>query len=355
MLKLVIKILIILLSITIMPKALTEIPTFIFFLIAIAITALNQYYNRKKITLLLIISYTITTFFYQPALLFLPALFFDLVSHFSYKYVFFFSLVFFIPNQDLQITFFLVFSSLISTILAHLLVRTAFLDLENKEIRDTNGQQKIILTRKNQQLLEQQKDVLHLTKLQERNRIARDIHDTIGHFLSRALLQTGALLATNQDEFMQPAINDLKETLTRSMNAIRNSIHDLKDDAVDLKSAISQILDESGFKTSFTYDISEETPNNIKNCLLVVLKETITNTRKHSDSTQLAVRLIEHPAIYQFLIVDNGSIAPAKKTHGIGLQNIQERVAELNGYCRISYDSGFKTFITIPKKEPKDQ
>lgn len=352
MLKLAIKILIILLSISNTPTAMLNIFTFILLLLAITTTALCQYYNRKKITLILTGSYAILSLFIPAGLIFLPVLFFDISAHFSLKYTIFLPLIFLVINDgNMQTAFFRTLVGVVALGLAHLLSRIAELDAVNKEIHDTNASQKIILTMKNQQLLESQSDVIHLSKLQERNRIARDIHDTIGHSLSRALLQTGALSAMNQNEAMQPAIDALKVTLTNSMNSIRNSIHDLKDDSIDLKTAMLQILEESGFKTSFSYDINNEMPNAVKNCFLIVLKESITNTRKHSNATLITVTVAEHPAMYQFLVADNGTKEPSEAGHGIGLQNIHERISELGGYCRMNYQGGFKTFITIPKEK----
>ena len=352
MLKLAIKILILLLIISSTPMILRDTITLLFLLLTITVTAFCQYYHLKKLTIALVASYAFISLFHPQAFVFLPVLFFDLAAHLPYKYTFFLPLILMIGSEaNRQRSFFLLLVGLIALILAYMFEHLTALGVINKEIRDTTTSQKVILIRKNQELLERQSDALYMTKLQERNRIARDIHDTIGHSLARALLQTGALHAINQDEAIKPAIEDLKETLTDSMNQIRNSVHDLKDEGIDLKSSMSQLLDESGFKTSFNYDTENEMSKTIKNCFLIVLKESITNTRKHSDASQMTVTLIEHPALYQFLITDNGTKEPASKDHGIGLQNIHERIDELDGYCRISYQSGFRTFITIPKKE----
>jgi len=113
---------------------------------------------------------------------------------------------------------------------------------------------------------------------------------------------------------------------------------------------VAQILEESGFKTSFNYDVSSELPTEVKNCFLIVLKESMTNTIKHSNATKIDVTIAEHPAMYQFLVTDNGTKEPAQTGHGIGLQNIHERISELDGYCRINFLGGFRIFITIPKR-----
>ena len=352
MLILAIKALIVLLGISVTPAIFGNTLTYIFLLLAITATALSQYYNIKKLTIVLVGSYTFFSVYHPNALVFLPMLFFDLAKHFPFKYTIFLSLIFIVTGEgNMQITLFRILVGIVALVLAYLFSRVAELDVVNKEIRDTNESQKIILTMKNQKLLERQNDEIHMTKLQERNRIARDIHDTIGHSLSRALLQTGALSAINQNEAMDPAIAALKETLSSSMNSIRNSIHDLKDDSIDLKSSMKKILNESGFETSFSYDVDNEFPNDVKNCFLIVLKESITNTRKHSDATQITVTVAEHPAIYQLLVTDNGTKKPSQTGYGIGLQNINERISELDGYCRMNFQGGFRTFITIPKKE----
>ena len=352
MLTLTIKALIILLSISNVPTLFGNRVTFAYLLLAIAVTSFSQYYQIPKLTFSLVGFYITISLLHPAALTFFPVLIFDLATHLPYKHTIFLPLIFIAINDgNRQAVVFHILLGFIALFLSHLLSQLLKLDAINKEIRDTNAAQKLILTTKNQKLLERQSDVLHMAKLQERNRIARDIHDTIGHSLSRALLQVGALSAINQNEATQSAIDALKETLTNSMNSIRRGVHDLKDDGIDLKSSLAQILKESEFKTSSNYDVDTELPNNVKNCFLIVLKESITNTRKHSNATKITVTIAEHPAIYQFLVADNGTHEPSESKHGIGLQNIHERINELDGYCRMNYQGGFRTFITIPKRE----
>ena len=348
MLKLAIKTLIILLTISNMHTVINDNITLIFLLLAITTTALNQYYNTTKLTFTLLISYSLISLFHPFAFMFLPVLFFDGAIHLKPKHTFFFPLIFLTtPNEH---TFFHILMGFLALILSHMFTNLVNSDIANKKIRDTNSSQKKSLIMKNQELINLRTDEINMAKLKERNRIARDIHDTVGHYLSRALLQTGALSAINKNESMQQSIDELKETLNNSMNSIRNGVHDLKDDSINLERTISNILDESGFKNSFTYDVLDDVPNVIKNYFLAILKESITNTRKHSDATEFLVRIIEHPAMYQFLVADNGTKEPKFTGRGgIGLQNIHERINELSGYCRINYQNGFRIFITIPR------
>ena len=322
---------------------------FLFLLFAIAISAFNQYYNHKKLATTTMLSYIAISIISGSGLIFLPLLLFDLSFHFAVKKLFPLTILLLIIPHDYSYLNFLL--AVLAMLLAYLINRNSLLAVENKTIQDDNYLQKSRLLLKNQTLQAQQNDALYMTKLSERNRIARDIHDNIGHSLSRALLQTGAIAAMNEDEKLQPAIDGLKITLTDSMNVIRNSIHDLKDDAIDLKSAIGALLEESKFVTNFKYDSDSNVENIVKNCFLIVLKEALTNVHKHSDATTVNVSLIEHPAMYQFLIHDNGRPTEKKTVDGIGITNIKERVVELSGYVNITTDDGYKIFITIPKKE----
>ena len=324
------------------------------FLLAITISAVMQYYGKKELGILLTVSYTILASIIVGNLVFLPLILFDLFLHFTIDKRAVFGIAaslalfssFIYPTQ----AFVFVLLGLFTVVLSYFMGKNQELMTLNKEIQDENQLQKSRLLLKHQTLQQQQTDAIHLTKLAERNRIARDIHDNIGHSLSRALLQTGAISALNKDENLQAAIDGLKVTLTDSMNVIRNSIHDLKDDAVDLKSTINALLDESKLKSHFRYDIESNVSNVVKNCLLIVLKEALTNTFKHSNATEITVSFVEHPAMYQFLIHDNGNNVMQTSGSGIGIANMKERVVELSGYINITNDDGYKIFITIPKK-----
>lgn len=60
-------------------------------------------------------------------------------------------------------------------------------------MRDTDTELKLVMEQRNRELLEKQDNEIYLATLRERNRIAREIHDNVGHMLSRSILQVGAL------------------------------------------------------------------------------------------------------------------------------------------------------------------
>ena len=202
-----------------------------------------------------------------------------------------------------------------------------------------------------EELIRKQDYEIHAATLAERNRIAREIHDHVGHMLSRSILQLGAILAINKDEKLDAPLRGLKDSLDTAMNNIRESVHDLKDDSLDLEYMVNEIIEEfNTLEIELDYDMGAHLSKELKYCFIAIVKEALTNTVKHSDGNRVSIVMREHPALYQMLIEDNGS---CKKTNedktGIGLENMRERIGAFGGNIRFSNTNGFKIFISIPK------
>ena len=215
-----------------------------------------------------------------------------------------------------------------------------------------------ILSAKNKYLIENQESQIHIATLSERNRIAREIHDNVGHLLSRSILQVGACITINKDTNIEKQLVSIKDTLDEAMNSIRSSVHDLHKDGFDLKIATQTILDEmKNFKTEFEYDMSDNIDKNIKYVFITILKEAVTNIEKHSDGDSVVVIMRELEKHYQFLIEDNGRKVSQDGDKyikginaGIGLTNMEERVKSLSGIINFSFENGFRIFISVPKE-----
>lgn len=220
--------------------------------------------------------------------------------------------------------------------------------------RDSSKELTIALKQKNHYLIEKQDAEINMAKLKERNRIAREIHDNVGHMLSRSILLTGAMTAVNQDESLKPMVKSLQDTLNGAMDNIRQSVHDLHDESIDLKSAVEELLQElKDYNVNFDYDMGSEIPRNIKYCFISIVKEAVTNIIKHSDATRVDVILVEHPSFYQLQVNDNGKCIKEGDGSGIGLQNIRDRVESFHGNLNITSERGYKIFVNIPKEEHK--
>lgn len=227
------------------------------------------------------------------------------------------------------------------------------MDIELRKTVDSGEEKALLLSEKNKALAEKQNSEIYAATLRERNRIAREIHDNVGHVLSRTILLTGAARAINKDQNLDSLLKGLDNSLNSAMDSIRSSVHDLHDDAVNLQETIKGIITDIKIENvEFEYDMSEIIPREIKYCFISIVKEAILNAMKYSSATQIKIIMREHPAIYQLCIEDNGKGCADydKNTTGIGLKNMQERVNTLNGNLQINGEKGFRIFVVIPKQ-----
>ena len=261
-------------------------------------------------------------------------------------------------NNDFLNNVFTVLTYILSIIMA---VKTQKLIEKNnalKVVRDDGIEKNNILSEKNRYLHENQGNEIYIAILSERNRIAREIHDNVGHLLSRSILQVGACIAVNKNNPVEKMLVPIKETLDEAMNSIRESVHDLHKESFDLKQAAETILsDIKQFEVKFDYDISQNADKDIKYVLLTILKEATTNISKYSDGDKVLVIMRELENYYQMVIEDNGKkikdeYKKSKKSvdYGIGLINMEDRVKNLSGLINFSYENGFRIFISIPKE-----
>lgn len=255
------------------------------------------------------------------------------------------------------------------------------LEQEYKKTRDDSKELTLMLEKKNQDLLEKQDTEVYLATLKERNRIAREIHDNVGHMLSRSILMVGALKAINQNEQLKVPMDQLDQTLNEAMTNVRQSVHDLHDESVNLKEVMESLAEEFTFcPVQLTYDMGVDVPKELKYSFIAIVKEALNNVMRHSHASEVKILVREHPWLYQLIIEDNGmgqsgipdrkmknsgsdiagendkwtgvgSSSEEMENQGIGIKNMKERVRMLNGTMQIHRRDGFCIFITIPKQK----
>lgn len=339
-------------SITLIDSSISVLPVFVF-VTAFGISCLNTYYDQPKVTVLTGCFYLYLCMQIPPFCLLLPLIFYDFFT----RKLWFLPIVgaaaclryLTIDFQPLHLSILVYF--LLSYLLCYRTRNFQKLSQQLKNSRDNSRELNLLLENKNKDLLEKQDYEIHLATLKERNRIAREIHDNVGHMLSRSILQTGALLAVNKDNTLKAPLLSVKDTLSSAMDSIRKSVHDLHDESIDLYDTIRTILkDYQSYETTLEYDMSDTIPRNVKYCFIMLIKEGLSNIVKHSDASHIVILVREHPSFYQIQISDNGNpLSVNTASHGIGLENMQERVQALHGTFRTSIDNGFKIFASIPK------
>ena len=247
-------------------------------------------------------------------------------------------------------------------VLAAVIVSLRMMELETAvqnitSMRDQGTERNIQLAEQNKKLIQAQDDAVRLATLRERNRIAREIHDNVGHMLTRSLLQAGALGIVNKDEMLKEPIESLRSTLDSAMTSIRESVHDLHDDSIDLRMVIEESAGavDDRFTVDIDYDCGDAIPGSVKLCIAGVVKEGFSNAVKHSDGDRINLVIREHPGFWQLMMEDNGHPKTIENT-GIGLSNMEERARSVGG--NISFtpsERGFRIFMTIPRERNRDE
>lgn len=317
-----------------------------------------QFSLAKKLAYIPEIAYAAACMFFPQFIVGIPLVFYGTVEHERYissAACVFAAAVCFIsgaaPAGQLSA---LIAAALLAVVLALRTRRLLRLESEILKTRDSDAELLIALKKKNRAILEKQDSEVNVATLRERNRIAREIHDNVGHLLSRSLLQMGALLAITDKE-KQPvqyaAAESVKSTLNSAMNSIRESVHGLRDDSLDLKRSVVEAVSEmrGSYKVHLETDFSEDIPAAVKLCFIAIVKEAMSNIIKHSTADEVSVIIREHPALYQLCISDNGKGGKIGN-EGMGLANMRDRVESLHGIMRIDAENGFKIFISIRKE-----
>lgn len=188
--------------------------------------------------------------------------------------------------------------------------------------------------------------------LAERNRISGELHNSIGHTISTAILQVNALqYITAQDE-VKTNLKVLQHSLETGLTEIRGCLHNLHNNSFDLHTGIEKLIASAAqtVRIQLTYK-TETMPYTLKYDILSVIKECLSNTLKHSGATAMMISILEHPAFYSVSVQDNGiGCSDAKScVTGIGLTVLSEIAAKHNGAIHFYSQDGFKVHITFPK------
>lgn len=321
-------------------------------LFAFILACSNYFLEFKRYHLFTTSAYMLASCFIPSLLCFLPLVFYDVFQH---RLLFpavtgLASYLLGIKFMSSVLIFYLLLGVAIAYMTQHLSCSCDILHLKYKQTRDDSTELNFLLKQKNKTLLEKQDYDIYTATLRERNRIAREIHDNVGHLLSRSILMVGALKTTQKEETVKTSLSQLEDSLSIAMDSVRKSVHDLHDDSVNLEASINSIVDTFEFcAIHLEYDIALDVPREIKYSFIAIVKEALSNIMKHSNATSVHLAIREHPGLYQLIVADNGTCIAMNEHSGIGLLNIENRIEALSGHTQFETEQGFRIFITVPK------
>jgi len=198
-----------------------------------------------------------------------------------------------------------------------------------------------------------------LAVAEERNRLAREIHDSLGHYLTAMTMQlqaAGKLIAQDPQRAAE-SIAKAEKMARESLAEVRRSVAALRASPVDtttLSDAIGELvqnLGESGIAATFTVEgQSQSLPIQTKTTLYRAAQEGLTNVRKHANASAVEVKLTYEPGQVTLTITDNGTGQRGQNYEGFGLLGLRERVTQLSGLLEAGNDpnGGFRLYVAVP-------
>lgn len=187
--------------------------------------------------------------------------------------------------------------------------------------------------------------------LSERNRIARSLHDYIGHTVSSAIMQLEAYKAVHLDEAparQKEQLQTVIDTLKSGMVDIRSSIHHLHDESFDLEASWSELAAKyPSLQVTVAAVDADGLSFEQKSELLRLTGECIANTVKHSDARHVRIVLARAKDWYALTVRDDGSTDPGVIRVGMGLRGMRAFAEMQGGYFDSGYDGGFYVHIRI--------
>jgi signal transduction histidine kinase len=208
------------------------------------------------------------------------------------------------------------------------------------------------LSMANRQLRQYAQQIEQLATVQERNRIAREIHDSLGHSLTALNIQLEGVLKLWQAQPQQAHqfLKEAKQLGTQALSDVRQSVSALRSDALSgasLTTAITHLIQQTQestgiqIKTQLELDPQILLGSEVQNAVYRIIQEALTNSCRHSEASWINVALRTTPTMLSLSVQDNGKgFQPQENRTGFGLQGMRERAQSLQGSLFISSEIG---------------
>ncbi|RSK29146.1 sensor histidine kinase [Bacillus sp. HMF5848] len=215
-----------------------------------------------------------------------------------------------------------------------------------QHLLDENEQQR--------QVLEQYaKQVETITLLEERNRLARELHDTVGHTLTSVIMGLDAvsyLVKTEPDE-AQMSLKQLRDAASKGLDEVREQIHHIVPlaDEEPLLIKLNKIAEEFALYTGTKIDFNHVgadvvVPLPIKMIFVRCMQESLTNAKRHGGANQIQITLTLQSNQISLTIHDNGR-GTENLQYGYGLTKMRERIDAYHGELEIKSGENIGTTV----------
>lgn len=204
-----------------------------------------------------------------------------------------------------------------------------------------------------------------ITLLKERNRISREIHDSVGHALTTAMIQLSAMetIGKTESKVLSEMAGNLREFINESFQDVKRAVRELRSDEYDnvqgpirIQEVCKNFERLTGVKVKVTlskgeWNLSTKQVSN----LLRITQEILSNSLRHGKANMVNVIMNFDKDDFVISFKDNGAGTEKIEEKGVGLKSIRERISELNGtvFFKSKINEGFFTKIIIPREKEK--
>lgn len=206
--------------------------------------------------------------------------------------------------------------------------------------------------RMNHRLRKANEEIEHLAKLAERERIARDLHDVLGHTLSVITLKSelAGKLMDRDPERAGKEIREVEEISRQALSEVRDAIRGYRAKGLVAELAHAKAtLETAGVAVQCDASTSVQLPAVQESVLSLAVREGVTNVVRHARATNCRLRIEQQNGSCRLEIVDDGQ--GFYTLEGNGLRGMRERVEMLGGTMVRTNRSGTTLIITLPLKE----
>lgn len=201
--------------------------------------------------------------------------------------------------------------------------------------------------------------IKELVKREERTRIARDLHDTLGHTLSLITLKSqlvNRLIVKNPERAQQEA-KEIEQTSRAALKQVRELVSNMRASTIEEELlAAEAILKTAGIHVEIQQDPELVTiPPLIHNIVGLCLREAVTNVIKHSQAAGCWITIARTAAGLYCSVRDDGVGLSASQAGGNGLKGIEERLVLIDGTLTLSDEQGTLFIIEVPIIEKEER
>ena len=213
-----------------------------------------------------------------------------------------------------------------------------------------------VLRETRHQLEEERAAILHdqaeqsrLSVLTERDRIARQLHDDLGHDLTGALLALRAYESIKEDLETQSSFSALKARLENAVETLKDTVHQTKPEeelGFERFEALVYAFEELPITFDSEGDRTHIPPTHWP-LFMAVVKEALTNVRKHAQPKEVNVTLSAYPHHVR-LMVKNDGVSLGHSNKGFGLNSMRRRVEAFGGTLSVDHGYHFTLVCVMP-------